>query len=134
MQVRSLNFALAVVVSLSLALVVACGGSSSSPATPTTPPSGGGGSTTATVTVSIVGMNGDQSFSPNPVSVKVGQSIAWHNSDVITHTATQDGGGFNTGSIAPGTTSSPITMNTAGTFSYHCSIHPSMVGTVTVTQ
>jgi plastocyanin len=25
-------------------------------------------------------------------------------------------------------------MNTAGSFSYHCSFHPTMVGTLTVTQ
>jgi plastocyanin len=65
--------------------------------------------------------------------VKVGQQILWHNADSIAHTATQDGAGFNTGSIGPGGTSAPITFSTSGTIGYHCAIHPSMVGTLTVT-
>ncbi len=113
-------------------IMAACG-SSSSPTTPTTPPPAGGGGT-AGVTITILGMNGNLSFSPNPGPVKVGQTIAWKNNDAITHTATADSGAFDTGGIAPGAMSNPITMNTAGTFSYHCSIHPSMTGTLTVTQ
>jgi plastocyanin len=73
------------------------------------------------------------SFSPNPASVQVGQRIVWHNADVFTHTATQDSGGFDTGSIAPGGTSAPITLNAPGTVGYHCTVHPSMVGTLSVT-
>ncbi len=88
----------------------------------------------ADVTITIVGQNGSMSFSPNPASAKVGQKVAWHNGDGITHTATANGGGFDTGSIGSGGTSNPITMMTAGSFSYHCGIHPSMVGTLNVTQ
>ncbi len=135
MRMRSLTVVFGVVTFLSLALVIACGGSYS-PTTPVAPPPGGGGSGTgaADVTVTILGLNGYQSFSPNPVSVRVGQTVAWHNADSITHTATADGGQFDTGGIAPGTTSNPITMSAAGAFGYHCSIHPTMVGTVNVTQ
>jgi plastocyanin len=64
--------------------------------------------------------------------MRVGQTVAWTNADVITHTATQDQGAFNTGGISAGTASTPITMSTSGTFSYHCSIHPTMVGVLTV--
>jgi plastocyanin len=134
MRPRSLKFAVAVVAVLSLSAVIACGGGYSSPAAPTAPPPSGGGSVTADVTVSILGMNGSQSFSPNPVAVKVGQTVAWHNSDSISHTATANAGAFDTGAIAPGSTSGAFTMSTAGTFAYHCSIHPDMVGTITVTQ
>jgi plastocyanin len=116
-----------------LALAYACGGSPNTPTTPTTPaPTSGSGSATADVTITIVGMNGSLSFSPNPAIVKVGQSVAWKNADTLTHTATADGGTFNTNSITPGTTSAPITMTAAGSFGYHCSPHPSMVGTLTV--
>jgi plastocyanin len=73
------------------------------------------------------------SFSPSSASVKVGQQIVWHNKDSITHTATQDGSGFDTGSIPPGGTSAPITISSSGTIGYHCAIHPSMVGTLSVT-
>jgi plastocyanin len=53
---------------------------------------------------------------------------------LITHTATQDGGGFDTGLVPPGGTSAPITVSTPGTLSYHCAIHPGMVGALNVTE
>ena len=92
-------------------------------------PGGGGG---ADVTINIVGMNGANSFSPNPDTVLVGQTVAWHNSDATTHTATANGAAFNTGNISGGSTSAKITMSTAGSFPYHCSIHPTMTGTLVV--
>jgi plastocyanin len=67
------------------------------------------------------------------VSVRVGQQVRWRNNDSLPHTATQSGGGFNTGSIAPGATSAPITLSAAGTVNYFCAFHPSMVGTLNVT-
>ena len=127
MRARSTTAALAGLSLFALVFAVACGGSYS-PAAATPPPSGGGGGGTANSTVSIVGM----SFAPSSVTVSVGQSVAWQNTDTITHTATADNGSFNTGNIAPGSTSAPITMSTAGTFTYHCQIHPNMVATVNV--
>jgi plastocyanin len=94
------------------------------------PPGGGG----ADVVITITGMNGANSFSPNPATVLVGQTVAWHNVDTLTHTATQNGGAFNTGNIAGGATSAPITMGTVGGFGYHCNIHPTMTGTLNVTN
>lgn len=92
-------------------------------------PGGGGG---ADVTITIVGMNGSSSYSPSPDTVNVGQTVSWHNSGGTTHTATANGGAFNTGNIGNGSTSAPITMTTAGSFPYHCSIHPTMTGTLVV--
>ena len=86
------------------------------------------------VTITIVGMAGNQSFSPNPASVKVGQTVAWRNADSIAHDPGADSGAFSTGLIQPGSTSSPIAMTAAGSVGYHCQIHPDMVGTLTVTQ
>lgn len=68
-------------------------------------------------------------FTPASVTVSVGDSVTWTNNDGATHTAT--GSGFDTGQIAPGASKS-VTMTTAGTFTYHCAIHPSMTGTVVV--
>ena len=115
-------------------LMTRCGGSSSS-SSPTMPapnpvPTGGG---TADVVITINGIDGDMSFTPNPANVRPGQTVAWKNNGGTTHTATQDGGGFDTGAISNGATSAPIPMSTAGTYSYHCTFHPSMVGTVNVT-
>jgi len=51
--------------------------------------------------------------------------------DTTSHTSTADGGDWRSGTIAPGGTFT-TTLQTAGTFTYHCTIHPGMVGTVTV--
>jgi plastocyanin len=96
---------------------------------PTPQPSPSATPTTSPVTITIAGM----AFSPATASVRAGSAVRWHNADTITHTATDNGGAFDTGPIAPGATSGAVTLNTAGTFPYHCSIHPSMVGTLDVT-
>jgi plastocyanin len=105
--------------------VYACGGtSSSSPTSPTgtsAPPAG------ATI-IDVVRENGAQSFSPNPATVPAGQMVVWHNVDTVTHRVVLNDGGLDTGNIAPGAFSSPMTLRAVGP--YHCSIHPSMVGTI----
>lgn len=95
-------------------------------------PTGGDGDGTPDVTIEIVANNGANSYSPNPASVTAGQTVAWHNAHNQTHTATADDGSFNTGNIPPGGTSSPITMSAEGSFPYHCSLHPEMVGSLLV--
>ncbi len=82
-------------------------------------------------------MNGNTSFSPNPGVIPVGKTVAWTNAGAagyggVTHDITADNGSFDTGPISPGSTSAPIKMTTAGSFGYHCSIHPTMVGTLNV--
>ena len=77
--------------------------------------------------VSIAGF----AFSPATVTVSVGDSVTWTNNDGATHTATADGGSFDTGNIAAGGSDS-VTFNTAGSFDYHCTIHSQMTGTVVV--
>ena len=109
----------------------ACGGSSySSPSPMPTPTPGGVG--TADVVITIQGIAGGMSFSPNPAAVKVGQTVSWHNADSITHTATQNAGAFDTGNVPPSSTTAPLRLANAGAFDYHCGIHPSMTGTVNV--
>lgn len=106
------------------ALAAASCGSSSNPTSPS--PS------TGAVTINITGQNGAQSFNPSPTTVNVGQQVVWKNTDNTSHDASQDAGSFATPVLGPGATSSPVTMNTRGTFTYHCTIHPGMVGTITV--
>lgn len=86
------------------------------------------------VVVEILGEAGNMSFSPAAASLRVGDQVRWHNADRIVHTATQDGGGFDTGLIPAGATSAPITVTTSGTLRYHCAVHPSMVGALDVTR
>ena len=131
--------------SLTAALLLnACGGYSSSPTTPypgpqlsPTPsptPTPAPTPSASAVVVEILGESGNMSFNPAVASLQVGQQVRWHNADTTVHTATQDGGGFDTGFLAPGATSASITLNAAGSLRYHCSVHPSMLGTLNVTQ
>jgi plastocyanin len=109
-----------------LAIVLALAGSacgSSSPSAPTA---------SAAVPISMLGDRGRRSYSPNPATMRVGQTVAWKNTDSTAHDATQDAGRFTTTTVNAGATSAPLTMSTAGTFTYHCTIHPGMVGTITV--
>lgn len=100
---------------------VGCG--SSSPSAPTV---------AADVTITMVGDRGSQSYSPSPSTMRVGQTVAWKNGDTTAHTATQDASRFDSGTISAGATSSPLAMTSAGTFTYHCTIHPGMVSTLVV--
>jgi plastocyanin len=70
------------------------------------------------------------SFSPRTVTVNVGDSVTWTNSDAQTHTATS-GTAWNTGDIGNGESKS-VTMRRSGTFDYICAIHPTMTGRVVV--
>src|SRR5687768_13729114 len=73
----------------------------------------------------------DFTFGPNSVTITAGGTVTWTNNDSAPHTATGDGGSFDTGTIDSGQSAS-ITFDTPGTYSYICSIHPNMTGTVVV--
>jgi plastocyanin len=70
-------------------------------------------------------------FSPATVTIKAGQSITWTNEDSIGHSATADSGSFDTGVLSQGQ-SKTIAFAKAGTYTYHCSVHPNMKATVIV--
>ncbi len=89
--------------------------------TPTTAPISTGNS------VSIANF----AFGPTSLTVKVGTKVSWTNNDTVTHTVTADKGAFNAGPLTPGSTFS-FTFTKAGTYSYHCNIHPSMMATIVV--
>jgi plastocyanin len=69
-------------------------------------------------------------FSPTPLHVGKGTTVVFSNTSKIKHTATRNGS-FNTGKIAPGTSVS-VRFTAAGTYAYHCTIHPKMHGKIIV--
>lgn len=111
----------------------ACGGSSTGSASTTSPtsptnPEGTNPPNLLTITIAR-GV-----YSPNPIAVKVGQSVNWLNSDAFAHTAT-DSGVFDTGSIAPTSAADvPVLFTTAGTYNFHCALHANETGSIVVTQ
>jgi len=74
----------------------------------------------------------DFAFSPSSLSVHVGQGVTWTNRGMATHTVTNNGGLFNSGSLRPNQ-SFTFTFMSRGTYAYHCQIHMGMTGTITVT-
>ena len=108
----------------SMFVTAACGGyGSSSPSAP-----GGSPPPADAITINIVRENGNQSFSPDPATVPVGQTVVWHNIDTTTHRVVLNDGRLDTGNLPPGAFSQPMTLGAPG--AYHCSIHPDMVGTL----
>jgi plastocyanin len=87
----------------------------------------GPGSTPQENLVSIVDFN----FQPSSITVSVGTTVTWKNNGGVTHTVTSTSGLFNSGNISPGA-NFQFTFENAGTYTYHCSIHTSMTGTVIV--
>jgi len=108
---------------LLILVTIGCGSSGNTTMAPTngTPVSIVSGSSNLTTTA----------YSPNPITVAVGGTITWTNNDNTAHTATDDAGGWNSGSIAPGGSFSR-TFPSAGTFPYHCTLHVNMIGSVRV--
>jgi plastocyanin len=106
------------------------GGSGNSIQQPTTATSIPSNSTV----VRIVANAGSNSFSPNPVEVKVGETVTWINDDSGRHTVTsKDDGVFDSGMMGKGQ-SFIFTFDKAGEYPYFCEPHPNMVGTVVVTE
>lgn len=123
-------------------LLAACGGttpttSANTPtATPTTAPTATP-TTAPTPTATTAPSSGGNSvsianfaFSPKSLTVKVGTKVTWTNNDSVAHTVTADGGAFDQ-RVGPGATFS-FTFSKAGTYAYHCTIHPYMTATIVV--
>jgi plastocyanin len=89
---------------------------------------------------------GSAAFTPNPLSISLadGAVVRWVNNDIArddgyggtvggaTHNITSDDGSFPAGSLTPGN-AFEATFGAPGTYGYHCDIHPTMTGEVTVT-
>lgn len=93
---------------------------------PTNTPSG------SQAAVSVLGGYSGFSFSPSVLTIKAGTTVTWTNTSSAPHTVTSDMGAFN-GSLGGSGATFSFTFTRAGTFSYHCSIHPYMKATITVT-
>ena len=84
----------------------------------------------------------DTAYSPNPIQATVGQTVVWTNDDSAFHTVTSGttgapDGKFDSGLQGPTALTSKgktfeHTFDAAGEYPYFCTLHPAMVGTVTV--
>jgi amicyanin len=92
--------------------------------------------TTTTVVVPAQAAVAIQNFAFNPasVTVKAGTTVTWTNADSASHTVTSDSGSLMKSALLATGQSYSVTFTTPGTFTYHCSVHPMMHGTVVVTN
>ena len=81
---------------------------------------------------------GDKAFSPNPAELKAGESVTWTNDDSQIHTATSGAVGaedsgkvFDSGILSPKATFD-FKFDQAGEYDYYCTLHPQMLGKVSV--
>lgn len=113
------------IVLFSIFLAIGCTGTNNQkPATPAETPAVPTSSKTVEVTIQ------NFAFSPDSVTISSGDTVKWTNMDSTAHTIT--GNDFSSGNLNKGD-SYENTFSKAGTYEYHCSIHPSMTGTVIVT-
>ena len=75
----------------------------------------------------------DFQYAPAIVTVQAGGKVIWVNRDSTEHTAALDDGSFSTGDLAEGKLKSEA-FKDAGTYAYHCEIHPAMRGTIEVVE
>ena len=134
-----------------LFFLAACGGSSGTTATPTATtapaaptattapaaPTATTAPTGATKTVTITtDSSGTFAFSPASLTISVGTTVVWKNMTGAPHTVTSDDGtSFDSGTANPIAAQSgtyQFTFTKAGTFTYHCSIHPFMKAKIIV--
>ena len=70
-------------------------------------------------------------FVPADLTVAAGTTVRFRNEDAAAHTATADDGAFHLALDGSGD-EGEITLDTAGTYAYHCALHASMRGSITV--
>lgn len=70
-------------------------------------------------------------YRPDQLDVLPGENVTWSNVSTRTHTVTSDTGLFDSGDV-PGGARFAFTFQTVGTYRYHCTIHPSIVGEIDV--
>ena len=75
----------------------------------------------------------DFSFNPGQITVAPGTTVTWTNEGPSPHTTTADDGSWDSGTLQQGEDFS-FTFDKPGTYTYHCSIHPDMTATITVSE
>ncbi len=113
------------------AAILACGGGSDSTGLGTTGGNntGGGGNPVAATAVDM------QNFAFTPAAIKVasGATVTWTNTDGTSHNVTFDGGAVAaSGTITAGTAKALVMPTAAGTYTYKCTFHSGMNGSVVV--
>jgi plastocyanin len=124
------------IATVSIALVLAaCGGGTSTPTT------AGAGATSGTAAeapcadstgTTVVATSVADNTWTQPLSAKVGDVITWSNGDTVPHKVALDDGSCAMSANIPGGGSKSLVFSKAGTYPFHCAVHSSMKGTITI--
>jgi plastocyanin len=76
----------------------------------------------------------DFAFNPRTITVKSGQTITWINRDEEPHTVVSVEKQFKKSSALDTDQTFTITTGAPGTYTYFCSVHPKMTGTIVVVK
>jgi len=117
-------------------LLLAGCGTSTNTAVPTTTaaPAGTTSSNSSVAEVKITEQDEKYGFAPATLTVAKGTSVEWSNTTDAPHTVTSDSGTTLASSmINPSGGSFDFTFTQPGTYTYHCTVHPYMKGTIVVT-
>lgn len=112
---------MSLLVATGLVCLLALASAAQSPPSPPSSPAG------ATVTIK------NFAYTPASLTIRPGQSVTWVNADDRDHTIASPDGTFASGNLSPGA-SFTVTFKTSGRFTYGCSLHPRMRGTVLVAE
>ena len=74
----------------------------------------------------------DFAFNPQNITVKSGEKITWINRDEEPHTVVSVGKQFKKSSALDTDQAYTIVAGAPGIYSYFCSVHPKMTGTIVV--
>jgi plastocyanin len=121
MKIKIIHFSMLLIAGA--LLFSSCGKSSTTSTNPT--------STGTTPVAAASGTIQNFAFSPSVIHVTVGGTVTWTNKDTTPHTVTDNGGTFDSGSIAADATYTK-TFATAGTYTYHCTIHSMMTAATVI--
>jgi len=85
---------------------------------------------------SVVTATPANTFSPQTITIRIGDTVTWVNPDTSVHNVVSDTGVFSSGPVTAGPWTYSFAFTTAGSFGYHCSAHGApgagMFGTVVV--
>ena len=112
------------------------GGANANTAAPTSTaaPAGTTSSNSSVAQVKISETNDKYGFAPATLTVAKGTRVEWSNASDAPHTVTSDSGTTLASSIiSPSGGTFDFTFTQPGTYSYHCTVHPYMKGTIVVT-
>jgi plastocyanin len=65
-------------------------------------------------------------FKPKAITISKGTRVRWTNAGSVSHTTTSNNGVWDSGVLATGATFGRV-FRKAGTFKYHCTIHPTLM-------